>query len=129
VELLMSRVFSLSEAKKTENPGIYDMYALVSKDLGATRLTAVLYEYKPNVKLTQLHIHENRESAYIVLEGEVRIHLNGEEHTLKPGMFAYLSPKDVHAVIGTGPKGVRMIEIWSPQDKDIIYLEEGKTKL
>lgn len=122
----MSRIFNVNEARKSMNPGVSDMYWLVDKDLGASKFMTVLYEYQPNFSTKRVHYHEKRESAYIVLEGEARIHLNGEDHILHPGDAAYLSPMDIHGVVGSGPKGLKMIEIWAPQEKDVIYLEDGK---
>jgi quercetin dioxygenase-like cupin family protein len=122
----MSKIFKVKEARKSTNPGVSDMYWLADKELGATNFTAVEYEYKPNFSTKRVHYHERRESAYIVLEGEAKVHLNGDEHTLHPGDVAYLSPKDIHGVIGSGSKGLKMIEIWSPQEQDIVYLEDGK---
>jgi mannose-6-phosphate isomerase-like protein (cupin superfamily) len=122
----MSKIFKVKEARKSTNPGVSDMYWLADKDLGATKFMAVEYEYVPNFSTKRIHYHERRESAYIILEGEAKIHLNGKEHTLHPGEVAYLSPKDIHGVIGSGPKGLKMIEIWAPQEQDIVYLEDGK---
>ena len=122
----MSKIFNVKEARKSVNPGISDMYWLADKELGATKFMAVEYEYKPNFATKRVHYHEKRESAYIVLDGEAKIHLNGEEHVLHSGDVAYLSPKDIHGVVGSGPKGLKMIEIWSPQEQDIVYLEDGK---
>ncbi len=122
----MSRIFNVSEAKKTSRPGVSDTYVLVNKDLGASKLVALEYEYHPDFSTKRVHYHERRESAYIVLEGEARIHLNGEEHLLHAGDIAYLSPKDIHGVVGSGPEGFKMIEIWAPPEEDIVYLEDGK---
>jgi len=122
----MSKIFKVKEARKSTNPGASEMYWLVDKNLGAEKLMAVLYEYQPNFSTKRVHYHERRESAYIVLEGEARVHLNGEEHILRPGDVAYLSPKDIHGVVGSGSNGLKMIEIWAPQEKDVIYLEDGK---
>ena len=122
----MSKIFKVKEARKSTNPGVSEMYWLVDKDLGAEKLMAVLYEYQPNFSTKRVHYHERRESAYIVLEGEAHVHLNGEEHVLCPGDVAYLSPKDIHGVVGSGSKGLKMIEIWAPQEKDVIYLEDGE---
>jgi quercetin dioxygenase-like cupin family protein len=122
----MSKIFKAKEARKSTNPGVSEMYWLVDKDLGAEKMMTVLYEYQPNFSTKRVHYHERRESAYIVLEGEARVHLNGEEHILRPGDVAYLSPKDIHGVVGSGSKGLKMIEIWAPQEKDVIYLEDGK---
>ncbi len=122
----MSKIFKVKEARKSKTPGVSDMYWLADKELGATKMTAVLYEFKPKFQTKRVHYHERRESAYIVLQGEARIHLNGEEHLLHSGDAAYLSPKDVHGVVGSGPRGLKMIEIWAPQDPDIVYIEDGK---
>ena len=122
----MSKIFNVKEAKKTSRPGVSDTYVLVNKDLGASKLVALEYEYHPGFTTKRVHYHEKRESAYIVLEGEARIHLNGEEHLLHAGDVAYLSPKDIHGVVGSGPKGFKMIEIWAPPEEDIVYLEDGK---
>jgi len=122
----MSKIFNVKEARKSTNPGVSDMYWLVDRELGASKIMAVLYEYQPNFSTKCVHYHERRESAYIVLEGEEKIHLNGKEHVLGPGDTAYLSPKDIHGVVSSGSRGLKMIEIWAPQEKDVIYLEDGK---
>ena len=122
----MSKIFKVKDAKKHTLAGVSDMYVLAGKDLGATKFMAVEYEYQPNFSTKRVHYHESRESVYIVLEGEAKIHLNGEEHRLHQGDVAYLSPKDIHGVVGSGPKGLKMIEIWAPQEPDIVYLEDGK---
>ncbi len=122
----MSKIFKVKDARKSINPSVSDMYWLVDKDLGTTKMMAVLYEYLPNFSTKRVHYHEKRESAYIVLEGEAKIHLNGKEHVLGPGDTAYLSPKDIHGVVSSGSRELKMIEIWAPQEKDVIYLEDGK---
>jgi mannose-6-phosphate isomerase-like protein (cupin superfamily) len=122
----MSKIFKIKDAKSSTLAGVSTMYWLVNSDLGAKKFNAVIYEYQPNFSTMRTHYHENRESAYIVIEGEAKIHLNGKEHLLNAGEAAYLSPKDVHGVIGTGTKGLKMIEIWAPQDQDIVYIEDGK---
>ena len=104
------------------------MYRLAGKDLGAKNFTTVMYEYEPNWTTKRMHTHDARESIYIILEGLAKVHLNGEEHELGPGMVVYLSPGDMHGVIGSGPEGMKMIEIWAPQDPDITYYEDGSIK-
>lgn len=121
----MSKIFNLSEARKVETPGVSKTYWLVDKEVGATKMSAVMYEYEPNVRLTRVHYHVNRESAYLILEGEARIHLNGKDHVLGPNNVVYLAPGDIHGIVGTGSEGLRIIEVWSPVDRDIVYPEEG----
>jgi len=124
----MSKIFNLGEARKVEAPGISTTYMVVDKEMGALKMMALVYDYEPNLDLKKVHYHVNRESAYLILEGEARLHLNGENHVVGPGTFVYLSPGDVHGVIGTGEKGLKYLEFWAPQDKDVVYLEDGVTK-
>ena len=124
--ITVSKIFNVEEAPVYENEGVYKMYVLAGKQLGAKNFTAVMYDYEPDWTTKTTHIHDARESVYVILEGKARIHLNGEEHELEAGKVVYLSPGDMHGVIGSGPEGLKMIEVWAPQDPDITYYEDGK---
>jgi len=118
----LSRIFRIEEAEKITEEGVYTMRWLASHHEGAQHFRAVQYEYVPNWSTEQVHLHRTTESVYIILEGSARVHLNGEEHELGPGTVVYLSPGDVHGVVGSGPEGLKMIEVWAPVDPDIVYL-------
>ena len=122
----MSKIFKTTDADVYENEGVYKMYWLAGKPLGAKNFTTVMYDYEPNWSTKRRHTHDARESIYIILEGLAKVHLNGEDHELGPGMVVYLSPGDMHGVIGAGPEGLKMIEVWAPQDPDVTYYEDGK---
>ncbi len=122
----MSKIFKATDASYYENEGVYKMYRLATKEQGATKFTTVMYDYEPNWSTKRMHTHDSRESIYIILEGIAKVHLKGEEHELGPGMVVYLSPGDMHGVIGSGPEGLKMIEVWAPQDPDVTYYEDGK---
>jgi quercetin dioxygenase-like cupin family protein len=120
----MSKIFKLTEARTVETVGVSKTRWLVDRELGATKMMAVLYEYEPNLEMKKLHYHVNRESAYLILEGEAKIHINGKEHIVGPGNFVYLSPKDIHGVVGTGRAGLKYLEFWSPMESDVVYINE-----
>lgn len=120
----MSKIFNMENAKRVDTPGVSTMRWLLDREVGATKMMAALYDYEPNLRMERLHYHVSRESAYLVLEGEARIHLNGEEHKLGPETVVYISPGDVHAVVGTGVEGLKLLEVWSPAERDIVYLDE-----
>ena len=122
----MSKIFKLDEAEKVESKGERTMYWLVSQALGASRMRVVVYDFQPNQTFDKVHYHNDRESVYFILEGEAIVHLNGEEHVLGPNMVAYLSTKDIHGVVGTGAKGLKMLEAWAPVEQDTTYLEKPK---
>jgi len=120
----MSKIFNLKDARKVVTPGERTMSWLVDRELGATKLNVVFYEFEPGFDKGRIHYHERRESAYIALEGSGTLHLNGEVHILEPETVAYLSPGDVHGVVSAGEDGFKMIEIWAPLERDTIYLDE-----
>ena len=122
----MSRIFKMEEAEKVEDPGVRTMYWLASGGLGASKLRVLVYEFEAGVTFDQVHYHNDRESIYVILEGEARVHLNGEDYTLGPGEVAYLSPKDVHGVVGTGSQGLKMLEAWAPAERDTHYMPYEK---
>jgi len=122
----VSKIFTVETADKMVMPGVSTMYKLASKELGAKHFMLVQYDYEPNWSSKRTHIHNHRESVYLILDGLARIHLNGEEHELGAGSVVYLSPGDMHGVVGSGPEGLKMIEAWAPTDPDIVYYENGK---
>ena len=99
---------------------------MASSKEGAKNFRAVHYSYEPNWFTKKTHLHKARESVYYILEGLAKVHLNREVHELGPGTVVYLSPGDIHGIVGSGPSGFKMIEIWSPIDPDIVYYEDGK---
>jgi quercetin dioxygenase-like cupin family protein len=122
----LSKIFKVEEAEKLVKEGVYTMSWFASKHEGAKHFRAVQYDYEPNWSTNVTHLHNMRESVYIILEGLAKVHLNGEIHELGAGMVVYLSPGDVHGVVGSGPDGLKMIEVWAPVDQDIVYFEDGK---
>jgi len=122
----MSKIFKATNASTYVNEGVYKMYRLAGKGQGAKNFTTVMYDYEANWSTNRRHTHDARESIYIIMEGLAKIHLNGVDYELGPGMVVYLSPGDMHGVIGSGPNGLKMIEVWAPQDPDVTYYEDGK---
>ena len=122
----LSKIFNISQAEKRVEEGVYTMSWLASSKEGATNFRAVQYTYEPNWVTNKTHLHRARESVYYILEGLAKVHLNGEVHELGPGTAVYLSPGDIHGIVGSGPFGFKMVEIWSPIDPDIVYFEDGK---
>lgn len=119
----LSRIFNLDEADKVEEEGVRTTYWLMNQDMGATKMRMVIYDFQPNYTAKHVHYHKERESAYVILEGTAIIHLNGQDHTLKKGQIAYLSPKDIHGVIGIGKDGLKMLEVWAPAERDTHYID------
>jgi quercetin dioxygenase-like cupin family protein len=65
-------------------------------------------------KVTPLHTHPDSDETMIVLEGEIRMHLDGEEHVVGPGGIAS-APRGVpHAFMVSGADGARLLCLHTP---------------
>ena len=58
-------------------------------------------------KMTPFHTHPEADEAVYVLEGEIVVHVDGEEHTVGPGGFAVAMRGVPHAFMATSE--VRML--------------------
>ena len=65
-------------------------------------------------KVTPLHIHADSDETMIVLEGEIRMHLDGTEHIVGEGGVAS-APRGVpHAFMVSGADGARLLCLHTP---------------
>jgi len=64
-------------------------------------------------KVTPLHTHPDADEAFYVLDGEIVVHVDGDEHKVGPGGFA-LAPRGVpHAFLVTSD-GTRVLCLQTP---------------
>lgn len=103
---------------------------MVDSDLGATLGTSFMVRYAPDGKAGP-HDHP-LEEAYLITEGEVRAHFDGQEFLLTTGDIAWAGVGCVHSFEATGAE-VQWLETQSPQMpprhayrfvRDWQYLEE-----
>ena len=121
----LSKIFKIDEVETAEWEGVCTMRWIAgSKE--AKHFRFVHYTYEPNWSTNKTHLHHERESAYYILEGSARVHINGEETMIGPGTAVYLSPGDIHGVVGAGPEGLVLLEVWAPAEPDLVYYEDGE---
>ena len=120
----MAKIFAFKEARQEKTAGIRTAYKLLDENVGAKLLGAQFMEYEANAKPKQVHYHQKRESAYLVLDGSATLMLNGVKHELRPNTFVLLSPGDRHGVVAVGEQGFKMIEFWTPRGPDRIDAQE-----
>ena len=90
-------------------------YQLINPTMGArARMGASMSKLEPNKKTTTgIHSHKNRESTYIILEGDGTMHLNGTEYPVKANNVIFIPPGETHAMISTGKNGIKFINVWA----------------
>ncbi len=71
-------------------------------------------------KTTPLHLHPDEEEAIYVLEGELLIHVDGEEHSVQAGGL-FVAPRGVpHAFLVTS-KVARVLAVLAPGKAEAFY--------
>jgi len=69
------------------------------------------------------HYHNIMEENFFILEGEVNIVVDGTTHPLKPGDLIHIEPKEIHYVINSSDRPVKMISTLAP------YMDADKVEV
>ncbi len=78
--------------------GVWTMKATAEETDGAF----ILFEDRMSRgKTTPLHTHPHEDETFIVLEGEILVHVEGTEHRVGPGGVAVVPRGDAHAFLVT----------------------------
>lgn len=78
--------------------------------------------HAPKGKASALHVHLNEDETFYVLEGELLIQVDGENHTAGPGSVAFL-PRDIpHAFVVTSDTA-RFLVLMNPGDGEGFFRE------
>ena len=97
--------------------GILTMKAIAAETDGAFML---FEDYMPRGKSTPLHIHRGEDETLYVLEGELLVHLDGEDHAVGPRGIA-VAPRGVpHAFLVTS-ETARVLCLQTPGSAEQFY--------
>jgi quercetin dioxygenase-like cupin family protein len=77
------------------------------------RMNFAIVQFMPGQDF-RAHYHEVMEENFYILEGYVTIVVDGTIHTLSPGQFIHIEPKEVHYVINRSSGVVRMVSGLAP---------------
>jgi quercetin dioxygenase-like cupin family protein len=97
--------------------GILTMKATAAETDGAFML---FEDHMPQGKTTPLHAHVHEDETLYVLDGEIVVHIAGENHHLCPGGIA-VAPRGVpHAFLVTSPTA-RVLCLQTPGSAEAFY--------
>ena len=94
-------------------------------------LTMQRGDIAPGTIFDERTIHRHPEDQFIVvLEGKLKMHINGVEEWLEPGGFASIPGGVFHSATGVGTEDAKYIEILSSGRIDYLpgYLGESKNE-
>lgn len=108
----MSHYLDVPQKKAKEvQPGIW------VQAFWQARLMASFVELKPNVTMVP-HRHAEEQFGYVI-SGDMRFVLGGEARVIGTG-DSYLIPSDVEHGVTAGPKGARIVDVFSPPRKPLM---------
>jgi quercetin dioxygenase-like cupin family protein len=76
-------------------------------------------------KVTPLHMHPNEDETIYVLEGELLVHVEGEQHRVGPGGLFYAPAGLPHAFMVTS-ETARVLGLQTPGTGESFYREAGE---
>lgn len=72
-----------------------------------------------------LHTHE-QSVVYHIIEGELRLHVDGEDHNLSPGMTGHIPGGTHYGFANAGDSPCRVIAVWTPGGAEGFFREIGE---
>ena len=102
--------------------GVWTMKATAEETDGAFMLFEVRMQ---KGKTTPLHVHPHEDETFIVLEGEILVHVDGSEHRVGPGGIAVVPRGTRHALLVTSEMA-RILGLQTPGTGAPFYREASE---
>lgn len=96
------------------------MMRLVDPAIGAERVDLHLNVITAGSPPGPYHLHTAAENVYHVLEGRVRIRIDGVDHDAGPGDTVFIPPGVPHSATNMGDGDARLLEIYAPAEVDFV---------
>jgi quercetin dioxygenase-like cupin family protein len=99
--------------------GVFVMKASAAETNGAL----MLHEFRSDGgKVTPLHLHPDEDEGFYVLEGEVLVHVDGEEHRIGEG-GVFIAPRGSAHAFAVVSEAVRLLAWQIPGTGEAFYRE------
>ena len=102
--------------------GLWTMKATAEETDGAFML---FEDHMPKGKTTPLHVHPHEDETFIVLEGEILVHVEGTEHSVGPGGVAVVPRGTRHAFLVTSELA-RILVLHTPGTGEAFYRDASE---
>jgi quercetin dioxygenase-like cupin family protein len=102
--------------------GVWTMKATSEETDGAFML---IEDRMQKGKATPLHVHPHEDETFIVLEGEILVHVDGSEHRVGPGGIAMIPRATGHAFLVTSDMA-RILVVQTPGSGEAFYRDASE---
>jgi mannose-6-phosphate isomerase-like protein (cupin superfamily) len=109
--------------RRSLRAGRGDALQLVDQTIGARLVDLHVNVLRAGSGPGPYHRHSAAENVYFILEGAVRVRVDGSDHVLHPGDAAFIPPGVAHSATNVGNGDARLIEIYAPPEPDFLLVE------
>jgi mannose-6-phosphate isomerase-like protein (cupin superfamily) len=96
------------------------MIRLVDAEIGAEKVDLHINVILAGSAPGPYHLHTEAENVYHVMEGRVRIRIDGVDHDAAPGDTVFIPPGVPHSASNIGDGDARLLEIYAPAKVDFV---------
>jgi mannose-6-phosphate isomerase-like protein (cupin superfamily) len=107
------RIRRLSEAHIEERGRLRSHFLLDAGDLGARNLSVTWVDVPPGAE-QRLHSHEDSEQVYVIVRGQGRMHVAGDEEDVGEGDLVFIPPATDHGIFNDGTETLVYVSAASP---------------
>ena len=116
-----ARVIRAGEGRESQlRYGRGQMIRLVDPQIGAVRVDLHLNVILAGSAPGPYHLHTTAENVYHVLDGRVRIVIDGVPQDAGPGDTVFIPPGVPHSASNIGESDARLLEIYAPAEVDFV---------
>ena len=87
-----------------------ERFQSLRRELGVSSFGINLITMGPRER-GRIHSHERQEEVYLVIEGELTLVVEGEEHTLGRGQLARVAPPVRRQLVNKGPERLALVAL------------------
>ena len=96
---------------------VEDRFQSLRRELGVSTFGLNLILLKPGQR-GRIHRHQRQEEVYLVLEGTLELHIEGEPHALQAGELARIGPEVRRQLVNRSPDRVTVLAIGGAKDHE-----------
>lgn len=96
------------------------MIRLIDAEVGAENVDLHINVILAGSAPGPYHLHTSAENVYHVIEGRVRIRIDGVDHDAGPGDTVFIPPGVPHSATNIGEGDARLLEIYAPAKVDFV---------
>lgn len=116
-----ARVIRAGEGRESQlRYGRGRMIRLVDSEIGAERVDLHVNVLLAGSAPGPYHLHTASENVYHVLDGRIRIRIDGVDHDAGPGDTVFIPPGVPHSATNIGEGDARLLEIYAPAKVDFV---------